>query len=118
MLKKFAAIFLVAMMAACASSSEYSGSTGKTLLVSKPVWDWYKEYVTKIGGVYQGIFVVGVSDGVAVTASASYCPGASCMTANYGKRAYDGCRSFGPEVECIMFARSSEIVVNYKVEGE
>jgi hypothetical protein len=118
MLKMFGALLLAASLAACASPSAYSGNNGKTLLVSKEVWGFYKEYVGKISGVYKGIFVVGVSDGVAVTASAWYCPGASCLTENYGKKAFDSCRSFGPELECIQFANSGEIAVNYKVEGE
>jgi hypothetical protein len=119
MFKKFAiAILAAASLAACASSGEYSGSTGKTLLVSKEVWDGYKDYATKISGVNKGILVVGVIDGVAVTYSGWYCPGSSCFAENYGKKAFDHCRSISPELECIRFANSADIVVNYKVEGE
>ena len=119
MLKKFGAIFLAASLAACATSnSEYSGSNGKTLLVSQRVWGWYKDYNSKISGVNKGIFVVGVDHGIAVTASAFYCPGAGCMADNYGKKAFDSCRSFGSDLECIKFASSGDILVNYKVEGE
>ena len=68
--------------------------------------------------MYKGIFVVGVDRGVAVTASAWYCPEASCMAANAGKSAFDSCRSFGGDLECIKFATSADILVNYKIEGE
>jgi hypothetical protein len=120
MLKKFGAVMAAALLlAACASSnSQYSGSSGKTLVVSQRVWAWYKDYVTKIGGVNKGVFVVGVDRGVAVTASAWYCPEASCMAANAGKSAFDSCRSFGAELECVKFASSADILVNYKIEGE
>jgi hypothetical protein len=115
MIKKFGAVILLALLAACASG-EYSGSSGKTLIVSKQVWGWYKDYVTKISGVNKGVFVVGVDRGVAVTASAWYCPATSCMAENYGKKAFDSCRSFGADLECIKFATSASILVNYKVE--
>ena len=117
MIKKFGAVLLAALLAACASG-EYSGSSGKTLVVSKEVWGWYKDYATKISGVNKGIFVVGVDHGVAVTASAWYCPGTSCMADNYGMKAFDSCRSFGADLECIKFATSADILVNYKVEGQ
>jgi hypothetical protein len=118
MLKKFGVILLAAVLAACASSnSEYSGSNGKTLVVSKQVWGWYKDYVTKINGTNKGIFVVGVSNGVAVSSYYWYCPYDSCMADNAGKKAFDGCRSLG-NLDCIKFATSADIVVNYKIEGE
>jgi hypothetical protein len=115
MLKTFGAIVMAVSLAACATG-EYSGSNGKTLLVSKEVWGWYQEYAAAITGVNKGIFVVGVQDGVAVTASSVYCPGTSCHVANYGKEAFDSCKSFGADLECIKFATSAHIVVNYKVE--
>ncbi len=118
MLKIFGAAILAASLAACASSGAYSGSSGRTLVVSKEVWAFYQEYVGKISGVNKGIFVVGVSDGVAVTASAFYCPGTTCFADNYGKKAFDRCRSFGDDLECIRFASSADIVVNYKIEGQ
>jgi len=121
MLKLFGAAVLAAFLAACSSplSGEYAeGSSGKTMLVTQEVWSWYKEYVTKISGVNKGLFVVAVHDGTASSAYYYYCPGTSCMTANYSKKAMDGCRSYGSDYECILFARSSDILVNYKIEGE
>jgi hypothetical protein len=115
MLRMFGAVLVAVLLSACASG-EYSGSSGKTLLVSKEVWEWYKDYATKISGVNKGVFVVGVERGVAVTASAWYCPGTSCMAENYGKKAFDSCRSFGANLECIKFATSADILVNYKIE--
>jgi hypothetical protein len=119
MSKKFGAVMSAVLLAACASSSsQYSGSSGKTLLVSQQVWGWYKEYLGEINRVNKGIFVVGIYNGVATSASSFYCPYESCMTANYSKRALDRCRSYSAELECIVFANSSGIVVNYKVEGQ
>ncbi|GAB2177669.1 hypothetical protein [Dongia sp. agr-C8] len=108
------------LLTACASplSGEYAGSNGKTLLVTQKVWGWYKEYLTKISGVNRGLFVVAVYNGVASSAYYYYCPGTSCLSANYSKKAMDGCRSYGAEYECILFANSGSVVVNYKVMGE
>src|SRR3569623_825867 len=118
MLKVFGAALLAALLVACAGGGEYSGSNGKTLLVSRKVWEWYKDYSTKFSGVNKGVFVVGVSGGVAVTASAWYCPGTSCMAENYGTKAFDSCRSFGADLDFIKFATSGDILVNYKVSDE
>ena len=43
MLRIVSAVLVAALLAGCASNSEYSGSTGKTLLVSKEVWGFYKD---------------------------------------------------------------------------
>jgi|AraplaMF_Col_mMF_1032025.scaffolds.fasta_scaffold00067_19 hypothetical protein len=118
MLKVFGAALLAVLLFACAGGGEYSEGRGKTLLVSREVWDAYKDYSTKISGVNKGIFVVGVNGGTALTASYVYCPGTSCMADNYGKRAFDSCRGFGADLECIKFATSGDILVNYKVVDE
>lgn len=116
-LKYFGIAVLAVLLVGCASSP-YSGPNGKSIVVSKEVWGFYQEYVAKISGVYRGVFVVGLQDGYAVTGSANYCPGASCYTTNFGKGAFDSCRSFGYDLECVMFASSAEIQVNYTIEGE
>jgi hypothetical protein len=121
MLKVFGAAILAVLLAACASplSGEYAeGSNGKTMLVTQQVWGWYQDYVGKISGVNKGLFVVGLRDGVATSAYYYYCPGPSCLSANYGKKAMDGCRSYGSDYECILFANSADIVVNYKLIPE
>jgi hypothetical protein len=118
MLRIVGAVLVAALLAACAGSGEYSGSKGKTLVITQQVWGWYKDYVTKISGVNKGIFVVGINNGVASSASYFYCPGASCMTANYSKKALDRCRSYDAQIDCILFANGTDILVNYKVEGE
>jgi hypothetical protein len=118
MWKVFGAALLAVLLVACAGGGEYSEGKGKTLLVSREVWDAYKDYTTKISGVNKGIFVVGVENGTALTASYVYCPGTSCMVDNFGKRAFDGCRSMGVGLECIKFATSGDILVNYKVADE
>ena len=118
-------IFFVAalamLVAACASSltGEYArGSNGKTMLVSRAVWSAYQEYLGKIGGVNKGLFVVGLYNGIAETSYYYYCPATSCFAANYGKKAMDGCKSFGGNPECVLFANSGDIVVNYKVADQ
>ena len=121
MLRRLSAVLMAGLLAACASplSGEYAeGSNGKTLLVTQKVWGWYKEYAQRISGVNRGLFVVAVNGGIASSAYYYYCPGTSCMTANYSKKAMDGCRSYGAEYECILFANSGDIVVNYKVMSE
>lgn len=116
MLRFFGAALLAVLLFGCAGGGEYAEGGGKTLVVAKEVWDAYKDYSTKISGVNKGIFVVGVQDGVALTASYVYCPGASCMADNFGKKAFDSCRSMGFALECIKFATSGDILVNYKIE--
>jgi hypothetical protein len=116
MLKMIGAALMAVLLFACAGGGEYAGASGKTLMVSKEVWDAYKDYSTKISGVNKGIFVVGIQSGVAVVASYVYCPGTSCMADNFGKKAFDSCRGFAIGLECIKFATSGDILVNYKVE--
>jgi hypothetical protein len=112
-------VLVAALLSACAgASSEYSGSKGKTLLVTQKVWDWYKDYVTKIGGVNKGVFVVGVYNDTAEAASYYYCPGPSCMSDNYSGKALNQCRGYSPDINCIIFANGTSILVNYKVIGE
>ena len=115
-------IFIIAalamLLAGCASSlsGDYAkGGKGKTMLVSQTVWGSYQEYLTKISGVYKGLFVVALYNGVAESSYYYYCPGASCYTANYAKKAMDGCRSLGGNPECVLFANSGDIQVNYKL---
>ena len=115
---KWLGIAVLAMLVAGCATGPYSGANGKTILVSKEVWSFYQEYLAKISGVNRGVFVVGLDDGFAVTGSANYCPGSSCFATNYSKGAFDSCRSFGGNLECVLFANSSDIQVNYKVEGE
>ena len=119
MLKWVGTAMLAVLLGACASplSGEYAeGSNGKTLLVTKQVWGWYQDYVGKISSVNRGAFAVAVSGGVALSAYYYYCPGSSCIGSNYGGKAMDGCRGYG--ADCILFANSADIVVNYKVMGE
>jgi hypothetical protein len=122
MLKVCGAVLAAALLAACASplSGEYASGKGKTMTVSKEVWGYYKDYVTKISGVNKGVFVVGVLDGEAITAVYYYCPGTKCIVENASKEAMDDCAgaatgyNFGTRYECVLFAQSARILVNYK----
>jgi hypothetical protein len=119
MLRIFGAVLVAVLLTACAgASSEYSGSTGKTLLVTQNVWDAYKDYVTKISGVNKGVFVVGVYNDTAEVASYYYCPGPSCMADNFSGKALERCRSYGADLNCIVFANGTSIIPNYKVIGD
>jgi len=117
MFKKMLAVAMSALLlSACASSlsGDYAEGKGKTVMVPKEVWGWYEDYVTKISGVNKGLMVVGVKDDVAVSYSAYYCPGTKCMFENIGKKAIDDCQRLGGVDDCILFARSATILVNYK----
>jgi hypothetical protein len=122
MLKKFCAVMLAALLAACASplSGEYASGKGKTMVVTKEVWSYYQDYVGKISGVNKGVFVVGVLDGEAITAVYYYCPGTKCIVENASKEAMDDCagqatgHNLGTRYECVLFAQSGRILVNYK----
>jgi hypothetical protein len=123
-LAAIAAVFgAMLLLSGCSSplSGEYATGKSKTMTVSKEVWGGFQEYVGKISGVNKGIFVVGVLDGEAVTAVYYYCPATKCVVENAAKEAMDECRgqgsgyNFGPRWECILFAQSGRILVNYKV---
>ena len=119
MLRLFGAALLAALLAACASplSGDYAKGKGKTLVVSKDVWAGYQEYLSLISGTNPGDFVVAALDGVALGYTGSYCPSTSCIiTGSRASRLIDRCKSYGPEVECVLFAHSSEILVDYKLE--
>ena len=117
MWKLFGAVLLAVILAACASplSGDYAQGKGKTVLVTKEVWGWYQDYVAKISGVNAGLFVVGLQDGTAVAYSAYYCPATKCIAKNMGKAAMDSCHGLGYDLECVLFARSADILVNYKL---
>ena len=121
MLKWIMAACMAVLLAACASplSGPYAKGGEKTLLVSKNVWDGYKEYVGLLKGTNQGEFVVAAVDGVAMSYTGSYCPGTRCMIrGNSATKLMNECKGLGQGVECILFARSSEILVNYKLMQE
>jgi hypothetical protein len=123
MLKKFSAVMSAALLAACASplSGEYASGKGKTMVVTKEVWGYYQDYMSKISGVNKGIFVAGVLDGEAITAVYYYCPGTKCIVENVSRKAMADCvgqatgYNFGTRYECVLFAQSGRILVNYKL---
>jgi hypothetical protein len=125
MLRILGAVLLAALVAGCASplSGEYASGKSKTMLVGKEVWGAYQDYVGKISGVNKGIFVAGVLDGEAITAVYYYCPGTKCIFENIANEAVHDCMgqastdNFGNRYECVLFAQSGRIVVNYKLAG-
>jgi hypothetical protein len=125
MLRVVSAALLAVLLAACSSplSGEYASGKTKTMTVSKEVWGAYEDYVSKISGVNKGIFVTGVLDGEAVSAVYYYCPGTKCIFENIANEAIHDCQgqggtyNLGNRYECVLFAQSSRIVVNYKRAG-
>jgi hypothetical protein len=118
MLRILGAVFMAALVAACASplSGQYASGNGKTLMVSQKVWDGYKEYVALLKGTNSGEFVVAALDGVALGYTARYCPGTRCIVrGNSASKLMDECKGMGAGVECILFARSTDILVDYKI---
>jgi hypothetical protein len=115
MFKILAAAVLAVLLAACASGagSPYSGSTGKTLIVEPKVWAAYQEYVGQVSGTNPGTFVVVIVGDHAVSQGYSYCPGGHCRADTFVNQIFNECRSKG--LDCAVFARSSSIVLNYKL---
>jgi hypothetical protein len=119
MLRIFGAVLVAVLLSACASSlaGDYAKGKGKTLSVTKEVWAGYQEYLTLISGTNPGDFVVAAVDGVALGYTAGYCPAAGCLVMGGSRhnKLMNECRSYGPGVECILFAHSSDILVDYKI---
>ena len=112
-MKRFAVALLALTLAACATSSnEYAKGAGKTLAISKDTWASYQSYLQEIGGSRPGAYVVAV-DGSG--AAWTWCPDHRCRTdTGYANDALKDCRrAYG--VECVVFARNGEIVVNYEI---
>ncbi len=121
MLRIIGAVLVAALLAGCASSlsGDYAKGKGKTLSVTQDVWDGYQQYLGLIRGTNPGDFVVAAMDGVALGYTASYCPSAGCLVMGGARhnKLMNECRSYGPGVECILFAHSSDILVDYKIIG-
>jgi hypothetical protein len=119
MLRILGAVLVAALLAGCASSlsGDYAKGKGKTLSVTQDVWSGYQKYLGLIRGTNPGDFVVAVVDGVAVGYTANYCPAEGCLVMGGGRhnKLMNECRSYGPGVECILFAHSSDILVDYKI---
>jgi len=110
---------LAMLTAACAStSSPYSGSNGKTLYVAKKDWAkyWakYQEYLTHVGGTNPGVFAVVVVGDHTAGSGYSVCPEAHCLADSGINPMMNECKAEG--LTCIVFAQSSSILVNYKID--
>lgn len=117
MVKLLAAAVLALLLGACASSSIYSGSAGKTLVVSKGDWEGYQSYLSKVGSTNAGAFVIRVFGGKSDGYGYVDCPESDCISSgNYVTQAMAECHQGGSS-ECVLFARSSTIIVNYRVEN-
>lgn len=112
-MKRFVVALLALALAACAgSSSEYAKGSGKTLAIDKGAWSRYQEYLGLVGDTRPGAFVVSV-DGYG--SAWTWCSDIQCRTtAGYANEALTNCRRYFA-MDCVVFARNNEIVVNYEV---
>jgi hypothetical protein len=109
------------LLGSCASplSGEYARGKGKTLQITQKVWDGYRQYLSLIQGTNSGDFVVAALGGIGIGYTGEYCPGTSCIPmGSRANRLMDKCRAIAPGVECILFAHSSEILVDYQIVEE
>lgn len=112
-MKRCIVALLVLALSACAgSNSEFAKGSGKTLAIDKGAWAAYQEYLGLVGNTRPGAFVVSV-DGY--SSAWTWCSDIQCRTTSgYANEALANCRrSFA--MDCVVFARNSEIVVNYEV---
>lgn len=81
-------------------------------VISKGTWDYYQKYLQAVSGGARGAFVVS-EDGYYATYS--YCSAAQACYyhINYSSEAIKNCASDG--YKCIVFAKDSDIVVDYAV---
>jgi len=118
--KTICALLVALLLGGCASAafkSAYDKPDGKTLMISKSVWDGYKKYLNQIGATYHGAFVVQVYGDRADGYADSYCPGSSCFAGPaFVNQAMKSCRESGGD--CVLFALNNDITVNYRVEGQ
>jgi hypothetical protein len=113
---------LAATLSACAASSamtgDYAKGSGKTLIVSKKVWAGFQNYASKVSVSNPGGFAVEVVDGIALGYAGYYCSEGHCFGGSASVAAMKSCREAGPGIDCVLFAHSSEILVNYRVEDQ
>jgi hypothetical protein len=114
--KKAAALTAtIAFLTACGTPASLSYPSGKTLEITRGVWDSYQNYLAKQGGVRKdGVFLVVMEGDTGVGSRWSYCPPSA-----------DYCTSGGLNVanqmcveehfKCVLFARGPNIVLPYKL---
>jgi hypothetical protein len=116
---KFLGVAVMAMLlAGCASeaASPYTGANGKTLIVEPNVWSNYEDYLTHVSSTNPGIFIVVIDDDHAVSSGYSVCPEGHCIADTSTNAIMNECKSNG--LTCAIFAHSSSIVLNYKLDGQ
>jgi hypothetical protein len=111
-------LMVVTLLTACASGpSHLNLPAGTTLSVTKHAWGHYQKYLANLGGDDSGAFLFAVRDNVAVAGVYSYCPKSAdrCVMTEGGSinQANNLCKE--NQLKCVLFARSRQIVVNYKL---
>jgi hypothetical protein len=117
MFKYFSVAILAMLLGACASevASPYSGSNAKTLIVEPNVWSRYQEYLTYVSSTNPGVFIVVIQDDHAVFGTYNVCPSGHCLADTNTNTIMNECKAKG--LSCAIFARSSSIVLNYKLDS-
>jgi hypothetical protein len=116
MLKKFGAVLLAMLLAACASpfKSAYDAPGGKTLVIKKAEWAGFQTYLSLIGSTRPGAFTLHVTGNQTDDYHYSLCEYDSCMGGPaYPNAAMNICLRDGGE--CVLFANNREILLNYKL---
>ncbi|WP_374384947.1 hypothetical protein [Dongia sp.] len=104
-----------AILSACAAPASLTYKGSGPLRVTSEVWGYYQEYLAKQHGARRdGVFLVAMYGDIGRSARYSYCP-----------EVYDYCTSGGLNValnlckedhlDCVLFARGSQIVVPYEI---
>jgi hypothetical protein len=107
---------LAVSLAACAggATSTYSGSSGKTLMVAKEDWGFFQKYLSLVSATNPGTFIMMARNDHTVTSAYAYCPDMNCREDSYISSVMTKCTEL--HLDCIVFARSTAIEVNYKVD--
>jgi len=114
--KSLLAAVLAVSLAACATGAtgNYSGSSGKTLYVAQEDWEFFQKYLTQVSATNPGTFIMMARNDHTVSSAYSYCPDSNCRVDTYINTVMAKCAA--RHLDCVVFARSTSIEVNYKVE--
>jgi hypothetical protein len=97
-------------LAACAGQPQPAGADGK-LTISRAVADGFEDYRASLTGAGSGAYAV-TEDGLG--GAGAGCDEANC-TGPAAVKAVKDCEIANPGRNCVLFARGSEIVVEYEV---
>ncbi|WP_303979387.1 hypothetical protein [Dongia mobilis] len=109
----FITLATVPLLVACQpQEGRVNLNADEKFVISKGTWDYYQKYLQAVDGGARGAFVVS-EDGYYATYT--YCRAAQAcyQNINYSAEALKDCISDG--YKCVVFAKDSDIVVDYAV---